>query len=274
MLGKLIKNEFKFTAHMLIPVYSALAIAVIMTTLSFITKSELMSVLSSLVLVIIGLVLIVVTFVYIVINFNKSLFGNQGYLSMSLPVKSSSLLSSKIIVSFVWILISYLMLLAIMFGVYTYTKGVATVQYGEETVTTIKDFLALYTNLPSTANIIKTVVVYVLSVFSGLLVLIMNIYFAISAANTKPFQHRSTLWAIVVFFAVRVLISNVLVKYASKALPVFMVSDSTGLNFLRDSTITESVFSVNITQPFVQIIMIVALFFATNYLLKTKVNVK
>ena len=274
MLGKLIKNEFKSTAHSLIPVYSALAIAVLITAISLISKSDLMGALSSIILAVIGLALIVVTFVCIVLNFNKSLYGAQGYLSLTLPVKSSRLLGSKTIVSFVWMLMSFVIMIGIFIGIYVYVKGIAVEQYGNETISTVKDFVKLYANLPGWGTFINILIIFLVSVFSSLLLMIMDIYFALSAANTKRFQKSSILWAIVFFFAARIIIGDIIIKNLCRAVPVFAVANAQGLHFVRQAISETNFFNVNITEAVLQIIAIVGLFVATNYIIKTKVNVK
>lgn len=275
MLGKLIKNEFKSTAHFLIPVYAALAISLGMSGISLIWKSDLMSALSSLILAIIGFALIIVTFVCIVINFNKSLYGAQGYLSFTLPVKSKGLLGSKAIVSFVWMLLSFIILIAIFLGIYVYVRSVAVDQYGTDTLTTVKSFLTIYADLPNMATVIKIIILFAVSVFADLLLIIMSIYFSVSFANTRQFQKHSIVWSLVFFFGVRIAIKNIIVKLACKALPFMAVANSAGLNFATH--VAESgnkLFAVNITEAIVQIIAIIGLFFATDYLMKSKVNVK
>jgi hypothetical protein len=274
MLGKLIKNEFKSTAHSLIPVYSALAISVSLTAISLITKNDIMGALSSIILAIIGFALIIVTFVCIVLNFNKSLYGSQGYLSLTLPVKSSRLLGSKTIVSFFWMLMSFVIMIGIFIGIYLYIKMMAVEQYGDETISTIKDFVKLYADLPGWGTFINILILFLTSVFADLLLVIMYIYFALSAANTRKFQKASIVWAIVFFFAGRIIIGDVIIKNLCRAVPIFAVANSQGLNFVTQSIGETNFFNVNITEAFLEIIAIVGLFIATNYLIKSKVNVK
>lgn len=112
MLGKLIKHEFQSSAHSVMNIYIAAAVALAAMLLSYAVKVTWVGVIGSIALIIIGLICVVITLVAVVTNFNRTLYGAEGYLSYTLPVKSSALLASKAIVSFVWVLLSYIFMIA------------------------------------------------------------------------------------------------------------------------------------------------------------------
>ena len=96
MLGKLIKNEFKSTAHSMFGVFMAAGITFVVMLLVFLFKVKSLMTLSSVVLGAIVLAVLIITLFSIIAMFNKSLYGAQGYLSFTLPVKSVSLLTSTV----------------------------------------------------------------------------------------------------------------------------------------------------------------------------------
>ncbi len=123
MLGKLIKHEFQSSAHSVMNIYIAAAVALAAMLLSYAVKVTWVGVIGSIALIIIGLICVVITLVAVVTNFNRTLYGAEGYLSYTLPVKSSALLASKAIVSFVWVLLSYIFMIATFFIVFAYVQS-------------------------------------------------------------------------------------------------------------------------------------------------------
>ena len=101
MLGKLIKNEFKTTWQSMSGVYMAAGITALLMLVFVVLKINAITVLGSIALIVIGLVSFIVTLIMTALNYYRSMFGPQGYLSMTLPVKSSQLFFSKAIVSMV-----------------------------------------------------------------------------------------------------------------------------------------------------------------------------
>ena len=108
MLGKLIKNEFKTSAHSVANIYLAAAITIAVMLLSYAVHIKWISVISTVALLLISVIAVIITLVAVIANFYKTLYGPQGYLSFTLPVKSGQLLASKAIVSFVWMFASYI----------------------------------------------------------------------------------------------------------------------------------------------------------------------
>ena len=112
MLGKLIKHEFKATARLLLPLYLVLLVFTIMDRIAlsfhfqgaigiftgFVTFAYIVSVIA----------IIVVSFIIVIFRFYKNLMSDEGYLMFTLPAKSSQLITSKLIVSYAWNLISIL----------------------------------------------------------------------------------------------------------------------------------------------------------------------
>jgi hypothetical protein len=56
-----------------------------------------------------------VTFIVMILRFYKNLMSDEGYLMFTLPVKSSHLINSKLIVSLMWNIVSVLVVIASLF---------------------------------------------------------------------------------------------------------------------------------------------------------------
>lgn len=123
MLSKLIKHEFKATAKLLLPLYLIVLAFTIMDSIvlnlhlfkgpfefisGFITGFYVLSLFAA------G----IVTFVLIIYRFYKNLMTDEGYLMFTLPVKPSNLINSKLIVSAVWSIVSFIVIFASLFIVF------------------------------------------------------------------------------------------------------------------------------------------------------------
>ena len=122
MLGKLIKNEIKHSARYTMAIYGAAFAAMAVTGISLLMDSGWLGAISCGVLYVVGFAAVVVTLVSVIKNFYDTLFGRQGYLTMTLPVKCSTLLISKVIVSFIWIVASFTLMGLTLVMVFFYAK--------------------------------------------------------------------------------------------------------------------------------------------------------
>lgn len=118
MLRKLMKYEFKSTGRTFLPLYGALLASALMTRLmmwgdnvSALNNAFLYNLVSGLVVVLFVVMLVatfVVTLVVVLQRFSKNLLGEEGYLSMTLPVKPWQHILSKSIVAVFWYFASWL----------------------------------------------------------------------------------------------------------------------------------------------------------------------
>lgn len=111
MLGKLLKQDFRATARIILPVYAAVPVLGLFTGL--ITRlcenqnGFLIRAIGALVSFVFSLSLIaavVTTVVLMILRFYRNLMTDEGYLMFTLPVSTTELICSKLIVSVVWFL--------------------------------------------------------------------------------------------------------------------------------------------------------------------------
>ncbi|MFR7768693.1 MAG: hypothetical protein ACLU0Z_08965 [Oscillospiraceae bacterium] len=111
MLGKLLKQDFRATARIILPVYAAVPVLGLFTGL--ITRlcenqnGFLIRAIGALVSFVFSLSLIaavVTTIVLMILRFYRNLMTDEGYLMFTLPVSTTELICSKLIVSVVWFL--------------------------------------------------------------------------------------------------------------------------------------------------------------------------
>ena len=116
MLRKLLKYEFLATGRAFLPLYGALlALALVNNLLlrldgsRFLQTHELSRISAAvgvMAYVLLIMAIFVLTLVVMIQRFYKNLLSGEGYLMFTLPVRTWQLLTSKLIVSMVWILLS------------------------------------------------------------------------------------------------------------------------------------------------------------------------
>ncbi len=129
MLRKLLKYEFKSTGRTFLPIYGALLITSFLTRLFVFNKDFSNSFFLSLFQVVIsslfGFLLMAVFILTLVVSlqrFYKNLLGEEGYLSMTLPVKPWQHICCKSLTSLVWYIFSSIAAF-LAFVILAYEKG-------------------------------------------------------------------------------------------------------------------------------------------------------
>lgn len=167
MLKKLMKYEFMATSRVFLPLFGALLIISVVNRLfeSFnLTTPAVIGVVLS-VIIIIGIC--VLTLILTLQRFRNNLLSNEGYLMMTLPVKTDSLILSKLFVASIWGVASFIIVMvAIMIMAMSGINFSDLVEY----VRVFFEQIAL----PTPQFIVYAVEVLVgtiLSIFSGILLL-------------------------------------------------------------------------------------------------------
>lgn len=270
MLGKLIKNEFKANAHTIGMIYVVAGAAILLMLASYLADITWISAVATIVLIATGLIAVVMTFFSVVSNFQKTLFGNQGYLSFTLPVTSGQLLAAKTITSFCWMLLSYAVAIGIFFGVYLY----ATAMIGEDVKMAIEMMLMMFDGLPSAATVQAVIALVALVIFIRIIVLIAQLYFAITVANTRVMQKFGGFGGFIIFFAVFVVMQIIDVLLA-QYVPLTLVVTGDGIFYSTVSSMSDPLgLSFGIAGTIFNVVAAGLLFFGTAKLMNTKVNIK
>lgn len=278
MLGKLIKNEFKSTAHSMFGVFLAAGVTFVIMLVVFLFKVKSLMTLSSVVLGAIAAAVLVITLFSIITMFNKSLYGAQGYLSFTLPVTGKELLASKTIVSLIWVSISFIFAIAVAAFLVVYWVA-QTSDSIKQVVHSIYEMLQNMEGMPDPQTAIKVLSSIVVALFVKALFLIFKVAFSLAIANTKKFQkYNPILIAILVYVAIYVVltIGNVCAAY----IPVYLAVGSSGIGL----TINESVMglpdaaSVFMQMPLLgyvfEIIICSLLYVATGNIMTNHINIK
>lgn len=273
MLGKLIKNEFIQTSKSLITVYAAAGVTILFMLLSYVTDITWIGATGSSVLVLIGFISLIMTLVMIVNNFAHSLYGNQGYLSYTLPVKCSNLLFSKFIVSFAWVIIAYAVLFLTIIIVVWYFKAKSN-GIIESAFEMIRG-LQVINDLPTMNSIITYVVIMGVGSIITVLSMLSFVFFAITVANTRSFQHKPTLFGLVFFF-IAYFVNKIASTGATYNLPLSIVATAEGVSLqaVSMSDAQNVLFVYGIGGKIFTAVFAVVLLLITGWIMEKKVNVK
>ncbi len=276
MMRKLFKHEFIATGRIMGPLYAVVAVLSGYLLISYFTGAksgaEEMSApfLAAFVLVMIAFCNFLFTTVVMVSNFQKSLYGDQGYLSFTLPVKSTSLLLSKVLVSTIWYILAVVCFVVSGFF-FLYAAEEAA---GEEMMAMIESFLPLLLSGKTLATIITAFALSLVFLFLQLLIIPNTIYLAISVANTRLFQKRHLLWTIIFTIGFDAVVMKIIEVLSSNIIFGFGVTEGSITLITSIEELAVNASYTDMVQPIASVIVSIGLFIATRYVMHKKVNIR
>jgi len=203
-------------------------------------------------LLIFGIIAIwVITFLTIFQRYNTNLYGNEGYLMLTLPVDGRILLASKLISALVWLLmLSLIVIPSIMAITYCYSD-INLINSTHKFIEQNKQYTTI------------VAVEYILGIIRS----ILEIYFSISISKLPIWRKFGILAGFGTYILAEVL----------NSIPFFLIKktanymDTTvGLNGLAQLYPINNLFF----QCFFDLFIFVVLFFATSYLLDNRTSLK
>ncbi len=273
MLGKLLKHEIRHSARYTMAIYAAAFAAMAVTGISLLLDSGWLGVLSCVALYVVGFASVVVTLVSVIKNFYDTLFSRQGYLTLTLPVKGSTLLLSKIIVSFIWIVVSFCVMALTLLMIFFYGKersgGTMDSMWEIISVSGILDML------PSAGAIIKFVAIVTVLVISTIITYVGYVFFTVTLANTRPLQSHPKFYGGMIFFGIMTVV-NALGNKLTELLPltINVGTERVYLSFTQMGAEPDVLISYGIGGTIFSGLVAVGLLFATGYIIENKVNIK
>ena len=272
MLGKLLKHEFRQSARSVMLIYASAAAVILFIFFGMLTKITWIGIVGSIVLYIAALVGVIMTLVSVIRNFYETLYSNQGYLSFTLPVRCSSLLFSKVFVSAVWIILSFV-LAALCFLVIA-MNAKATAEGSMEGIWDVLEMTGLKEMLPSGATLAKLLIIGVVLVLMMVLTFIGFVYFAVTMANTRLLQKHPKLFGFLIFFATYG-VSNAIATKLTYSLPLSLEisTEDVRLVFVAMDQ-SESLLSYGLGGTLFLALVAVGMLILTGWIMEHKVNIK
>lgn len=147
-------------------------------------------------------------FVSIFMNYNQSMFKRPGYLTLTLPVSTTELIISKVLVTMIWLLIAYFVLIA---GVLL-MSFISYLIHNSFTISMlINGMKSIFQHIyNSVFNNPWSFFEDVFSVVSLLIFLVSSIYFSLTLTHTKLVKNHRMLIGTIVFFVLLFIIQYIL----------------------------------------------------------------
>lgn len=186
MLAQLLKHEFRATRRLVPFIYLATLIIILGNLLLRQLDIPWLNTTMLILMIVAGIGEAILTYVVVIYRYYKNLYNSEGYLMHTLPVPPRQLLTSKVIVSFIWLLISYLLMVGVVLTV-------ALIMVGDQvganlSIGQLIDQIIASTGLQITSfyAIFAAFIAYILL---SIVYLLSQIFLAISVGNLSRF-HR------------------------------------------------------------------------------------
>lgn len=276
MLGKLIKYELKSTGRLFLPFYAAVLVLSILNRVLFVALDNMKFMeiprfitMSTYVVLIIGT--FVMTYVVMMQRFYKNLLGEEGYLSMTLPVTATQHIISKSITAFIWIVSTVIVTFISIFAMLPDYSFIGEIMSGYSTAAA--EFAA-FTNISLTFTLLLAFLLALVSLLASILM----IYTAISFGQLAN-KHR-VMMSFVSYIGIYAIIQTINVsligvfsfginKWLEQATHSFGIGDA-GMVSIPGNTIV-LVLAGGVA---LELIYCAAYFFITKYVLEKKLNLE
>ena len=273
MLGKLLKHEFKATARTMLPMFGVVVLLSVLANLGFaqIADSEngALDILFGLFIFAFFLGLFtmgVMAMVVMIQRFYKNVLGDEGYLTLTLPVNVHEIVWSKLIVSFVWFLATGLIAMAAVFvAVFTLTYT----EFGEmfRSMPSFSEMLRLFfdqsgvTPWQLTSFILQVLAMIILSSLT------VCLHFYASMALGYSFSNNKLLLSVVFFIAISFFFS-----FVSSLLGIFADGLAMTVTVEAGSSVMATLQELSLGSMIYTLIEGVVLYLLTTYCLKNRLN--
>lgn len=275
MIGKLIKHEFKAGIRRMGNIYLAAAIAIGAMLFSALFNSGFLRFVCSIAVIAVALVAVIVTFVSVVFGANKSLFGREGYLTQTLPVRTASLIFSKWLSSSIWVIISYALVAIAVVGVFVYWT--VENQEGAEIYDMIYSFAQSF-GIGAEEVYQKYIIISGIIGLFNACIFVMFVMFAITLSNISPF-HKLGSFGVIIYLALTIFIIQGATYGLEKLCDITLIIDPTGMAMTVDPMVVAEVqamggVAIGFTGVYFKAIVTVFLYILTVQLTESKINLK
>ncbi len=289
MLGKLIKYDFKALKKTLLPLcFGAVALSVFVTLLMklfFLYKDysyNLSRVLDDIFGTVLTLLLIfgflglvaaaIVSWFLILKRYYQNLFKDDGYLTFTLPVKTSGILLSKLISSTIWSFITALF--AIVSIAIFVVFGTSRQFINMDAIDTFSRIWEAYWSTPllTLKDYIIIPIIFTLLVLSSVVQNILLLFLAITLGNQVSRKHK-ILGSVGMYFVVNT-VASIIVSTA------MILLTYAGLEQIDNDSIFSITPGMDIVYIYLSVVIVistalsVAYFFVNKYILKNHLNLE
>ena len=268
MLGKLMKYEFKACGRIFFPLYIGILFLSAANGVSigsslkdqegYILNSNALNTQSILTLVMFALfvALFVITIILIIQRFKKNLLEDEGYLMFTLPVKTSSLVLSKLLVALIYAIIS-----AIVSSLSFLIIGMIGGDFN------IAEFFKLISEVDILRKSMELMVYMILWFLISYIIFVLSIYLSLSIGQLPQLIKYKMPAGVVLFFIINLIISKIQTFMRNSTLGSVPEIDLT-------NNMTNLPYRYLFISSIISIIIGTILFFLTNWILNKELNLE
>lgn len=182
MFGKLLKHEFRATRRLVPFVWLATLVMAVLNIISGQIGIKWLSGTSLVFLLLLAAGQVLVTYIVIITRYYRSLYTDEGYLTHTIPAKAGELLGTKVLSSFIWIILSIFISVIVL--------AVVLIYFAKENGTSVSAF---YNEIQSmigfeTKDVIIAAVLLLLFVSFSILSQLAQMFFSMSFGSLAKFQ--------------------------------------------------------------------------------------
>lgn len=286
MLRKLFKYDFKSVSKMMWTINIGVIVLSILISVvftidmrhsetAFSGSNTLMNILGivSILFMILSFIAIGVASIAVVIllayRFYKNFFDNEGYLTFTLPVSTNAKLMSKLLSSFVWLLISFFAM-SIAFAIFIFFGTATQGLINMEMVHIVKTALTQLWKAIGANEILLLLELLLIGIVSVLFNIVL-IFLSITIGSVIANKHK-ILASVGIYFAINIL-ANIL-QTVSVIASISMMENQINL-FGTNLTFAESSATIHfllITQTVIMLAFCIISYIITHHMLEKKLN--
>ena len=277
-LGKLIKYDFMDASKLIIPFYIGMGVmGIVIRIFWFVLLNEkiddrikistgvfqFMSYFGY-VVVIIGIILM--TYYAVIIRYYRSIYGNEGYLTNTLPIETYEIILSKLLTFFSWFVVNGIIIFFTFWFIIPLEEVFKANIFRPEAFREIEMFLR--------HSVGTTLIIGIISLLVMTIEKILFLFLCVSIANmVKSYRILTGVGAYIILGGVINLIKRMILT-VSYIFDIKNYSNSYNNTDLETLRTFEYIFNTNLGLIFISIIFSIILFFVVNYLLKNKLNLE
>lgn len=267
MLGKLLKYEIKSTSRIFLLFYPLIiGMALLNKLLLFVidtnnTALVIPKILSVTLYVLLIIAVFIITFIVTIQRFYKNLLGQEGYLMFTLPVKTSSLIFSKLIVAFMWNIAS---IVVTAFSIFILMPINEVMHNLPKAFAELNEAMLLEGGISFTSFIVKIGILFIISLIGSLLMI-----YASTAIGHLANKHR-VLCSIGAFFGLYAVVQTIGLIIA------IITGNNITTNLIISAQTSPSIImnKIFLYSLIVDIVVSVGYFIITNLILAKKLNLE
>ena len=275
-LGKLIKYDFMDVSKLIIPFYIGMGVmGIVIRIFWFVLLNEkidervristgVFQVMSyfGYAIAIIGIILM--TYYAVIIRYYRSIYGNEGYLTNTLPIETYEIILAKLLTFLSWFVVNGIIIFFTFWFIIPVEGIIKANIFRPEVLHEIETFLR--------HSVGATLIIAIISMLVMTIEKILFLFLCVSIANmVKSYKILTGIGAYVILGGIIGLIKQVILTFTY----IFDKNyDNYGSSEREVLRTFENVFNTNLGMLFTSIVFSVILFFVVNYLLKNKLNLE